>query len=379
MKILIAADSFKDALPAPQVCTALERGIRYALPHATIECCPLADGGEGTLEVLATALQLQRVEMNASDPLHRPLVASYFLSTDGQTAFIEMAATAGLQLLRPEERNPLHTSTFGIGQQIAHALGKGVKKIVLAIGGSATNDAGTGMAMALGWQFLDKNGQPVMPVGANLLNIRQCLLPPETLPSVEVEVICDVNNPLFGQQGAAYVYAPQKGADEEAVERLDKGLRHFAAVVAQAPNCPSPNEPGTGAAGGMGFGARVFLGAQLRRGIEVVLSVIQFDQKLSAADCLVTGEGKLDAQTAQGKLIAGLCERAARHDVPVVAFCGQLEASEADLKRLGLHAAFCINDPANDVPLAGLLARTAENLETTARRVFSEISIPQKR
>ncbi len=374
MKILVAADSFKDALPATQVCQALERGIQSALPHATIARCPLADGGEGTLEVLADALQLQRAEVPASDPLRRSIPTAYFVSADGQTAFIEMATTAGLQLLRPEERNPLFTSTFGTGQQLVHALETGVKKIMLAIGGSATNDAGTGLAAALGWQFLDKNGQNLEPVGANLSEIQRLVPPSKPLAIPSVEVICDVTNPLFGPHGAAYIYAPQKGANEQAVRRLDEGLRHFAAVIMRGQNSPSPDEPGAGAAGGMGFGARFFLDARLKRGIEVVLDAVQFDQKLAGSDLLVTGEGALDAQTAQGKLIAGLCERAARHRVPVVAFCGRLEASEADLKRLGLKAAFSINDPSSGAPLTELLAQTAENLEKTSRRIFSEMT-----
>ncbi len=210
MNILVAADSFKDALNALEVCEAIELGIRAALPEAKIRLCPLADGGEGTYEVLALPLNLHPVEILATDPLFRPITAPYGCSAGGEIAFVEMAKTAGLQLLAPEERNPLWTTSFGTGLQIADALRRSVPQIVLAIGGSATNDAGIGMAAALGWQFLDKNGKALSPVGESLGHITT-IVPPVNRPDANVEVICDVTNPLFGPMGAASIYAGQKG------------------------------------------------------------------------------------------------------------------------------------------------------------------------
>lgn len=374
MNILIATDSFKDALPAIEVCRAIEAGIRSANPEAAIRLSPLADGGEGTYEVLASALGLQQVETTACDPLFRPISAAYGYSADGKTAFIEMAKTAGLQLLLPEERNPLLTSSLGVGQQIADAIQKGAQHIILAIGGSATNDAGIGMAAALGWQFLDKNGVTLQPVGGSLSQIKTIVAPVDR-PQVSVEVICDVTNPLFGPTGAAQVYARQKGADDAIIGQLDEGLQHFARLAGQI----DPAVPGAGAAGGMGFGAMCFLNAGLRRGVDVVLDILDVETKLIWADLVITGEGKIDFQTAHGKLIQGLCSRAAQYETPVIAFCGRLEATEKEIREIGLHAAYSINDLAEEQNLAEMLKNTGANLERSARRVFKTFDLPDEK
>lgn len=370
MNILIATDSFKEALPADAVCQAIARGIRAVQPTANIQICPLADGGEGTYNVLASALGLQKIEKPTSDPLFRSIKASYGLSEDGEMAFVEMASCAGLQLLESADRNPLFTTTFGVGELISDALERDVKQIILAIGGSATNDAGIGMAAALGWKFLDQTGASLMPIGQHL-HLIETIIPPQNEQKVRVKVICDVTNPLFGPDGAAYVYARQKGADAAAIEHLDAGLRHLAEKIAETlPSAPNPMEPGAGAAGGMGFGARCFLNAELKRGAEIVMELLQMDEKLRWADIVVTGEGKVDSQTASGKLVQGLCSRAANYNTPVIAFCGRLEASEAQIKAIGLQAAYEINDPDNRPSLAIMLENTAVNLEKTAARVF---------
>ncbi|MDO8366078.1 MAG: glycerate kinase [Saprospiraceae bacterium] len=374
MNILIAPDSFKDALSALQVCHALEAGIRSAKPKADVRLCPLADGGEGTYEALASSLGLHKVEMAACDPRFLPITAAYGRTVDGKTAFIEMAKTAGLQLLSAEERNPMLTTTFGVGQQIADALYRGVENIVLAIGGSSTNDAGIGMATALGWQFLDENGMALPPVGGNLNRI-MTIVPPENRPRVSVEVICDVDNPLFGPMGAARVYARQKGADDAMILQLDDGLKHFSNIAAKTGAAPDPASSGAGAAGGMGFGAMFFLNAEIRRGIEVVLDLLDMDEKLGWADMVVTGEGKIDGQTAHGKLVQGLCRRAAKKGTPVIAFCGLLEASPEDIHQIGLAAAYSINDPAEGSDLAELIKMTEKNLEKTAERVFQTFKL----
>jgi glycerate kinase len=369
MRILIASDSFKDALPAPEVCRALARGVRAALPKAEVTEFPLADGGEGTFEVLAAHLGLQAVEAATVDPLGRPIRAVYGRSADGRKAFVELAKASGLQLLRPEERNPLKTSTYGTGLLIADALRAGCHELVLAIGSSATNDAGMGMAAALGWQFLDEAGKPLAPAGENLVRVAR-MIPPASRPALTVQVICDVTNPLYGQMGAARVYARQKGANETAIEQLDLGLHHFAEIVGHQLGGPDRSGfPGAGAAGGMGFGALTFLGAELRRGIDLVLDLTGFNARLAECTLLVTGEGRIDHQTAHGKLVHGLCERASHLGIPVIAFCGALELDEAQQKEIGLYRAFSINGP-EPLPLAEALARTSEQLEITAREVF---------
>lgn len=376
MRILIASDSFKDALPSREACLAIERGIRNALPDAQTTVCPMADGGEGTMRILADALGLEPVEMKAADPLVRPRNSTYYLSADGQTAYVEMAETAGLQLLAPEERNPLYTTTYGVGQQFVDAMKRGVSKFILAIGGSATNDAGMGMANALGYDFLDAENNPLDPIGANLDQVYTILLPSK-MPKLDVRVMCDVTNPLYGPTGAAHVYARQKGATEEEVEILDQGLQSFAKNAQLCGHMEDPNHPGAGAAGGMGYGCMAFLDARLESGIDLVLDVLGFDALLDKADILVTGEGKIDVQTQHGKLIQGLCNRAAERNIPVVAFCGVLEIDAGILKQIGLAAATSINAGMEDVPLEDNLARTGENLEKAAAKWFKTHDLSQ--
>lgn len=375
MNILIACDSFKDALDAQGVCSAIERGLQHSGSPVQTRICPLSDGGEGMAAVLRFHLGLQPRTVEVSDPLFRPIPAQYNLSTDGAIAFIEMAQAAGLPLLRPEERNPLHTTTFGVGELISDALAQGARRIVLGIGGSATNDLGIGMAAALGWQFLNAEGQPVQPVGGQLEQIRHVV--PPTLPSytgVAFEVICDVQNPLVGPQGAAHTYARQKGAGEADIEKLEQGALHFTALLSPTPDIAMPigdRQYSTrqysmfGAAGGLGFGLRYFLGARLRPGIETMMDLIHFDRQLSWADVVITGEGRIDAQTAQGKLVAGIVARA--RPKKVIALCGALAASPAELDALGLWAAFSIAQGPGTLESA--LAATASHLENTAFQV----------
>jgi glycerate 2-kinase len=368
MNVLIAADSFKDACSAPLVCAAIAKGIAHQYPTANIEICPIADGGEGTLEVLAQQLDLLPISVPATDPLRRPIIADYFLSRDHSIAFVEMARTAGIQLLPQHERNPLHTSTYGTGLQIADALQRGVQQIVLAIGSSATNDAGIGMAQAIGWQFFDQAGNALSPTGDQLLAMA-LFEPPAAAFKAQVQVICDVTNPLFGPLGAAHVYARQKGADDAAIVHLDQGLRHFAHLAQQKGYSIDPEFPGSGAAGGMGFGSRLFLNAELKSGIDLVLDLIHFEEKLARADVVITGEGRIDDQTIHGKLIRGLCLRAQRHGIPVIGLCGMLTATEAQIGAIGLEMAVCINDGHPPLPLPELLLNTEKRLSLTASQL----------
>ncbi|MEL7252119.1 MAG: glycerate kinase [Bacteroidota bacterium] len=366
MRYLIATDSFKDALPAAEVCAAIERGLKLANPAAQTIKLPLADGGEGTAEVLTQLTGGETITSHVLAPLGRSIAAQYGMQIDTQTAFIDMAAASGLQLLKPEERNPMLTSTYGTGQLIRDAIAHGVRKIVLGIGGSATNDGGIGMATALGHQFLDADGRQLSGIGADLRAVSQWVPSREKLPTIEV--LCDIDNPLCGPgRGAAYVYGPQKGAMPQQVEELDQGLQQLANVVQQRTGRDFASVPGAGAAGGLGFGALAFLGATLQSGIQTVLEYANFDQHLQQCDYVITGEGKLDDQTLQGKLIQGLCSRAVAQRKPVIALCGAMLASPNAISAIGLEAAFSIQSQPRS--LAEALQHTAEDLAGTAFQI----------
>ncbi|MDB5734959.1 MAG: hypothetical protein JWN16_1596 [Alphaproteobacteria bacterium] len=359
MNILVACDSFKDALSADGVCRAIADGLRKSHPAATITEMPLSDGGEGLLEVLRAPLGLAWAEQQVRDPLGRTVTGRYGLSADG-TCVVEMAEASGLQRLTLAERDPLKASTFGTGQLLADARARGAKRAILAIGGSATNDAGIGAAAALGWKFRDASGAEVPPDGGHLAKIATIV--PAPSPFESIEVLCDVTNPLFGPTGAAWIYGRQKGGTDETLTQLDAGLKHIAALVTSQLGRDVAQTPGAGAAGGLGFGAMAFFGATLRRGIEIVLDLTGFDAAAGAADLIITGEGHLDGQSAQGKLIQGLCGRA--QGKPVIALCGKLSATPQQVAAIGLKAAWSIN--AEERPLAEMLANTAINLEKTA-------------
>jgi glycerate kinase len=360
MHILIACDSFKDALPAEAVCRAIASGVAQSHPNATLTQMPLSDGGEGLLEVLRARLGLEWIEKIVADPLGRNIQGRYGLSADRQACVVEMAEASGLQRLTLAERDPRKTSTFGTGQLLDDARRRGARRAILAIGGSATNDAGIGAAAALGWGFLDADGNTVPPDGGHLSGIAK--LVPAAMPFESMEVLCDVTNPLFGPAGAAWIYGRQKGGSDEVLAKLDDGLQHLAALVKTQLNRDVADLPGAGAAGGLGYGAVAFLGAQLRRGIEVVLDMTGFYAAARDADLIITGEGHLDGQSAQGKLIQGLCGRA--QGTPVIALCGKLSATPDQIEAIGLKAAYSINR--EERPLAEMLANTAANLQRTA-------------
>ena len=365
MRVLIACDSFKDALSADQVCRAIAKGLKAAHPGVESVEMPLSDGGEGVLDILRRTLSLKSVSLSVSDPLGRPVKATYGLSEDGRTALVEMAEASGLQRLSLKERNPLLTSTFGTGELLADAKKRGASRVLLAIGGSATNDAGIGMAAALGWQFLDAKGEKITPRGGCMGAIAR-IIPPEEMPFENAEVLCDVTNPLYGPNGAAWIYGRQKGGSDQSLAELDAGLAHVAALVEQQTGRKGLAQmPGAGAAGGMGFGGLAFLNASLRRGIEVIMDLVGFDDAVAKADLVITGEGHIDGQSGQGKLVSGVCARAGK--VPVIGLCGKLSATPEATRAIGLKAAYSIN--AVELPLAEMLAATAANLEKTAAAI----------
>lgn len=334
-QITIAVDSFKGSLSSYDVACAAEQGIHSVLPHCKVKKISIADGGEGTAQALISTLQGEWREVRVHDPLMRPIMARYGVVDEGRTAIIEMASASGLTLLSTEERNPLLTTTYGTGEMIADAVRRGARHLLIGIGGSATNDAGMGMLEALGYRFYDCKGHLVAGCGARLERVAQ-IDASGAMPELKeclLEVACDVKNPLYGPQGAAHIYAPQKGASPEVVERLDEGLKNFASVV----NPTAAHTEGAGAAGGLGYALQAVLGARLRAGIEMVLDAIHFDQIISGSDLVITGEGRIDYQTIMGKAPSGVLQRAAKQGIPVVAIGGSVEESEA-VQRSGFAA-----------------------------------------
>ncbi|MVM37110.1 glycerate kinase [Spirosoma sp. HMF3257] len=341
MKILLAPDKFKGSLTASEVCAAMTEGILLANPSAEVVSVPMADGGEGTAEVMTQVTQGAWHTITVQNPLGHPVEAGYGISGDGKTAFIEMAQASGLRLLNASNYDPYHANTYGTGELIAHAIQQGIEHIVLGIGGSATNDAGTGMAAALGWRFLDKLGQELWPCGGNLGQIQAIIAPAKSWNGT-VEVACDVTNPLVGQQGATYIYGPQKGANPADLPILDAGMKHWAEVVMGQFNVNLSDMPGAGAAGGLGGGAVLFLNGQLTEGVNLLMKHTQLAEKMAGADLVFTGEGRIDNQTLQGKLIAGITRLAQAQHIPVVALCGSLQLAPDELVNLGLASAFSI-------------------------------------
>ena len=373
MKILIAADSFKNALDSLRVCRAIERGLNKGNPLIQTQCFPMADGGEGTIDILAYHLGGKKRELMAVDPLFRPIKTDYLISEDGKTVFIEMAKTSGLQLLIEKERNPLLTTTFGLGKIILDAINLGIKNIILAIGGSATNDAGIGMATALGYKFYDKDHLQLKGIGEDLLRIIKIEISAENqqlLSDVSFSVICDVRNPLYGPEGAAHIYSRQKGATDDDILVLDKGLKKLADVTNQS---ALASTEGAGAAGGLGFGAMAFLNATLYRGIDLIIDITHFEQHVLSSDIIITGEGKLDNQTSHGKLIYGITTCASKYNKPVIALCGSIDITPEYTTKLGLQAAFSIiKKPCN---LNQAIAETEKDLEAAAFNIAQILSL----
>ena len=337
MTILIAPDKFKGSLTAQQVCKAIEEGLHSINPSLKIVSIPLADGGEGTSDLLTDFSGGSTVRVTVDDPLFREIESTYGISKDGKTAFIEMAKASGLQLLNTEERNPLNTTTFGTGQLIKHALERGAKHIILGIGGSATNDAGIGMAAALGYSFLSATKDKLKPVGKNLTllaSIDTDHIHP-LLSNAKFTVLCDVQNQLSGIAGAAFVFGPQKGASGEDVKILDRGLRQFK-KIAEATFNKDVDFPGAGAAGGLGAGAKVFLNATMSSGFDFIARFTQLEDMIQKADLVLTGEGKIDHQTLSGKVVKGVADLAAQHQKPCIAFAGRCDLPANKIKELKL-------------------------------------------
>ncbi len=369
LKIVIAPDSFKECLPAEAVAAAMARGVRAAAPGAEVICVPMADGGEGTVRALVAATRGRLLSARVTGPLGDPVEAEYGLLGDGRTAALEMAAASGLPLVPPERRDPMAATTFGTGELIAAALDQGVERLVLGIGGSATVDGGAGMAQALGARLLDARGASVGRGGGALAQVERIdvsALDPR-LRRVECQVACDVTNPLTGPRGAARVYGPQKGATPEMVELLDAALAHWAEVIERDLGAHVSDTPGAGAAGGLGAGLIAFLRAELVRGVELVIQAVGLDEKLRGADLVLVGEGRLDAQTAYGKVPVGVARVARAGGIPVVALAGSLGEGYEAVREQGIAACFSVVQSPMALRTAmdhadELLARAAEEV-----------------
>jgi glycerate kinase len=344
MKFVIAPDKYKGSLTAFEFCNAVEEGLNMVLEKVEIIKMPLADGGDGTIDVVKHYLKGNIVMVKVNDPLFRTIEAQYLFSKETRISYIEMAEASGLKLLKEGEKNCMRTTTLGTGELIADALQKGAKEIILGIGGSATNDAGIGMASALGFRFLDENNAVLEPKGENLIHIKTIdssgVNP--LLKNVVVKVACDVTNPLYGKNGAAYVYASQKGASNEDIEALDDGLINYSKIVQRQFGIDAQKIDGAGAAGGMGAGSMVFLNAQLTSGIDLIKELADFDTNIKGADWVITGEGKLDDQTLSGKTISGVIKSAKNQNISVAALCGSVNISVNAQKELGLDYAVSI-------------------------------------
>lgn len=335
MRVLLAPDKFKGTLSAVQVCEAIMLGIHDFDPGIEVRSHPLADGGEGTLDLLEAALNLKRVVVTVNDPLCRPVKCDY-LKNDTE-AFIEMALASGLQLLKAEERNPLKTSTHGTGQLIEHAIRQGAKHIYLMIGGSATNDGGAGMAEALGFEFYAERGRCGRMNGETAGEVDRVVdKTGGLLQGVCFTILTDVQNVLLGAKGASFVYGRQKGADDGMLVSLEHSMARLSSVLDNG----FENIPGAGAAGGLGYGAMSFLGAELRSGIETVMEITGFDKKTDGVDLIITGEGKMDLQTVAGKVIAGVSGRAIKAGIPFSVICGLAEDVEQVQENIRAHSIY---------------------------------------
>ena len=369
-RIIAAFDSFKGSLTSSEAGEAFRRGFMAERPDAEVEVFTIADGGEGMAEAISEGVGGEMVSRVVSDPLGRKIEARYALINEGATAVIAMSSASGLTLLKPEECNPLMASTFGTGELIVDALERGCREIIMGLGGSATNDCGVGMLRALGYRFYDAAGEELCDT-MSILERVESISTAERHPllmGVKFTAAVDVDNPLYGPQGAAHIFAPQKGASPEMVERLDRALRHYAEVV----DADAAEVAGAGAAGGMGYALYTMLGARMRPGIEIVLALLDFERRAKGASLVVTGEGSIDAQTLHGKAPAGVLAAAQRLGIPVVALGGRVEC-EGALLAGGFHAVRAITPHDQPTDVAMQRETAIANMERAARELARQI------
>ena len=378
MKIVIAPDSFKDSLSAEKVADAIAAGLADVFPQAQLVKCPMADGGEGTVEAIVAAGNGQLRRNQVQGPLGVPVEAHWGWLPDSHTAIIEMAEASGLQLVAPGQRDACISSTFGTGELIRAALDAGAQRVILAIGGSATNDAGAGALQALGLGLFDEQGNSLTRGGLALARVARIDLGglDPRLARVRFEIAADVNNPLCGEQGASAIFGPQKGASPEQVRLLDQALGHFADHCARVLPKDVRQEPGSGAAGGLGFAAKAFFGAQFRAGVEVVAELVGLAEAVKGADLVITGEGRFDAQTLRGKTPFGVARIARAQGVPVVVLAGTLGEGYQALYEHGINAAFALTS--GPMSLQDACARAPQLLTDRARDIARLLSLPAR-
>lgn len=375
MKIVVAPQSFKGSLDATEVANCIARGVRQVFPNAEITLLPVADGGEGTVRALVQASNGRVMSSRVMGPLERPVNANWGMLGDGSTGVVEMAAASGLPLIRRDERNPMRTTTYGTGELIRHALDHGVRRLIIGIGGSATNDGGTGMARALGVRFLDAEGHE-LPLGGGALRrlarIDVSDLDPR-IYGVEVEVASDVNNPLCGPNGATAVYGPQKGADHQMVHDLDRGMRRYGDLLRDDLGKYVAETPGAGAAGGLGAGLMAFLDARMQPGVDIIFKALKLDQHLERADLVFTGEGRMDRQDLYGKAPLAVAQRAHRLGVPCIAVVGSTGRDYHIVYDHGIDAV--IGTTNRPMPLERAVAESSRLITEAAMRACRMVQV----
>ncbi|HHB1426737.1 TPA: glycerate kinase [Serratia odorifera] len=378
MKIVIAPDSYKESLSALAVATGIEAGFREIFPDAEYVKLPLADGGEGTVEAMVAATGGKTIEVEVTGPLGEKTRAFFGLSGDEQSAFIEMAAASGLERLPAERRNPLNTTSYGTGELIRCALDHGVKHCIIGIGGSATNDGGAGMVQALGARLLDEQGNDIAFGGAALATLADIDLSglDARIGQCKFEVACDVSNPLTGADGASAIFGPQKGATPQMVAELDRALQHYAQVIERTLGIDVERVPGAGAAGGMGAGLLAFCQAELRRGIEIVTEALGLDALVRDATLVITGEGRIDSQSINGKVPIGVARVAKRHNKPVIGIAGSLSTDVGVVHQHGLDAVFSVLYSV--CTLEEALNGAADNVRMAARNIAATLRLAQQ-
>lgn len=377
MKVVIAIDSLKGSLTSIEAATAIKQGILNVDGNIDIEIKPLADGGEGTVEALVEGMNGEIETISVTGPILDKVDATYGILKDTNTAIIEMAQASGLPLVPQDLRNPLNTTTYGVGEIIKEAIKKGCRNFIVGIGGSATNDCGIGMLQALGFEFYNKENKLVGLGGKELNEIKYIKTDNKLkeLDECKFRIACDVNNPLYGENGAAYIYGPQKGATEEIVKELDEGLKNFAKVVKSDLNKDIANVQGVGAAGGLGFGFLGFLNAKLESGIKIILDEIKLEESVKDADIVITGEGRLDNQTAMGKAPIGVAKLAKKHNAKVIAIAGCTTEDAVECNKEGIDAYFSIVNSTMSIEEAMKPEIAKNNIIQTVTQIFNLIKI----
>ncbi|OSB09727.1 glycerate kinase [Paraclostridium bifermentans] len=375
MKIVISIDSLKGSLTSIEAANAIKKGILSVDNKSDVVIMPLADGGEGTVEALVQGMNGEEKVISVTGPINEKVNATYGILKETNTAIIEMAQASGLPLVPAELRNPLNTTTYGVGEIIKEAIEKGCRNFIVGIGGSATNDCGVGMLQALGFEFYDENDN-LVGLGGKVLNQIKRIKTDNKLKELDecnFKIACDVNNPLYGENGAAYIYGPQKGATEEIVKELDKGLKNFAEVVKKDLGKDISHIEGAGAAGGLGFGFLGFLNSKLESGIKIILDEIKLEEVVKDADIVITGEGRLDNQTAMGKAPIGVAKLAKKHGAKVIAIAGCTTPDAVKCNEEGIDAYFSIVNKAMTIDEAMKKENATQNMIETTIQIFNLI------